>query len=110
MAHLAHVTQPVHPHVHKVWLLPDSPLGRWTASLTTGGVLLLVLAGGLASVATDGPWVFLLLGITVWSVVVAATAGLVAAVALLRDHALALGFVVLLGVAATATLALELSR
>lgn len=110
MAHLAHVTQPLHPHDHKVWLLPDSPLGRWTASLTTGGVLLLVLAGGLATLTADGPWVFLLLGITVWSVVVAAAAGLVAAVALLRDHALALGFVVLLGVAATATLALELTR
>ena len=109
MAHLAQVTHPTHPHDHKVWVLPDSPLGLWTASLAAGGVVLLVASGLTAALTAHGPWVFLLLGLTLWSAVVAAAAGLVAAVALVRDHALTLMFVALLGLAATAALLLQLN-
>ena len=109
MTHLAHATQPVHPHDHRVWVLPDSPLGRWTASLAAGGVVLLVVTTGLTSVAVDDPWGFYLLGLTLWAVVLAAGAAVVAAVTLVRDHALSLALVVLLGVVAAGAVVLELT-
>jgi hypothetical protein len=109
VTHLAHVTQPMHPHSHRVWVLPDSPLGRWTASLAAGGVLLVVLTTCLATVAVDGPWAFYLLGLTLWALMLAAAAAVVAAVTLVRDHALALAGVVLLGVVAAVAVVLELS-
>lgn len=109
MAQLTHVTQPVHEHQHRMWVLPDSPLGRWSASLAAGGALLVLVCGAIAAVAVDGPWMFVLLGMALWAVVVAAAAGLVAALALVRDHALALGFAALLGLAAGAAVALQLT-
>ena len=108
MAHLAHVTHPVHDHDHQVWVLPDSPLGRWTTSLAAGGLALVLVSGVLVGIGVDGPWLFLLLGLALWSVVVAAGAGVLAAVALVRDHALALGAVAVLGIAAVAAVVLEL--
>lgn len=110
MAHLAHVTHPVHDHDRQVWVLPDSPLGRWTTWLAAGGLVLVLVSGVLVAAGADGPWLFLLLGLTLWSVVVAAGAGVLAAVALVRDHALTLGAVAVLGIATTAALALELVR
>jgi hypothetical protein len=109
MTHLAHMTQPAHPHPHPVWVLPDSPLGRWTASLAAGGMLLVVLTTGLAVVAVDGPWAFYLLGLTLWALLLAAVAAVVAAVTLVRDHALALAGVVAIGVVATAAVVLQLT-
>ena len=104
MTHLTQVSQPAHQHQHSVWLLPDSPLGRWTASLAAGGALVALACLVVAVLAADGPWMFLLLGIALWAVVVAAVAGLAAAVALLRDHAVVLGAVAVVGVAAVVVL------
>lgn len=109
MTHLAQVTSPQHDHAHAVWVLPDSPLGRWSASLATGGALLVLVCAAVAAVAVDGPWMFFLLGVTLWAVVVAATAGVLAALALVRDHAVTLGVVAALGLAALAAVALELT-
>lgn len=99
MTHLAHVAQPSHHHRHPVWVLPDSPLGRWTASLATGGALVVLACLAVGVVAVDGPWMFLLIGVALWAVAVAALAGLVAAVALVRDHALVLGAIAVMGLA-----------
>lgn len=109
MTQLTQVANPQHEHAHAVWVLPDSPLGRWSASLAAGGALLVVACGVVAAFAVDGPWMFLLLGLTLWAVVVAAAAGVMAALALVRDHAVTLALVAVLGVAALVAVALQLA-
>jgi len=99
------VMQPNHTHAHKVWVVPDTRLGRWTAALFTGAALTLIvvpiLAQGvemLTAPGGDSPWFFALWGAMLLALGLALITGVVALVALVKDHALLLLVPVVLGV------------
>jgi len=103
------VTQPVHAHDHRVWVVPDSPLGKWAAVLFSGAALtvilapLLVYAGELiVEPGADTPWFFALWGAMLMALALALIAGGMALIAMIRDHALLLVLPVALGLAGTA--------
>lgn len=91
------VTHPHHTHEHRVWMVPDSSLGR-SAGLVFVVATVVALAAPLlawvtqhlVSPGTGTPWFFTLWGSTLVALVVATAAAAVAAVALVRDHALLL--------------------
>ena len=107
-----HVMQPVHPHQHRVWWVPDTPLGQWAAILFTGAALTVILAPligagvGMVTSGSTAPWFFALWGAMLVALALAAIAGAVALVALIRDHALLLVVPVMLGIIGTGVLAL----
>lgn len=114
VATVNHLTQPRHPHAHRVWWLPDSKLGRWAGVLFTGAALTIILAPlmtyGIALILTDpdqAPWFFALWGAMLVALALAAIAGAMALLALVRDHALLLIVPVLLGVVGTSLLLLR---
>jgi hypothetical protein len=91
------MTHPHHPHEHRVWVVPDSSLGR-AASLVFVVATVVAVAAPLGAWITqqlmqpgaDTPWFFLLWGCTLVALMVATASAAVAAVALVRDHALLL--------------------
>lgn len=91
------VTHPHHAHDHRIWVVPDSALGRG-ASLVFVVATVVALASPLlawvtqhlASPGAGTPLFFTLWGSTLVALVVATAAAAVAAVALVRDHALLL--------------------
>jgi hypothetical protein len=91
------VTHPHHPHEHRVWMVPDSSLGR-SAGLVFVVATVVALAAPLLAWVTQHlvspgsgtPWFFTLWGSTLVALVVATAAAAVAVVALVRDHALLL--------------------
>jgi hypothetical protein len=102
MTHVADLTRPDHRHPHPVWVLPDSPLGRWAAGIALGALGAAVVAGVLVALPLSGPLMFGLLGLVLWSGVVAVLAGVVAGIALVHDHAVMLGVLLALSVGAAA--------
>ncbi len=100
-----HVMQPNHAHPHKVWVIPDTRLGRWTAALFTGAALTLIVVPILAQVIAmltapggDSPWFFALWGAMLLALGLALITGVVALVALVKDHAVLLLVPVAMGV------------
>ena len=91
------VTHPRHPHEHRVWVVPDTALGRWATFIFTVAAVVAV-ASPLVALVTQHlvepgagtPWFFTLWGATLVALVVATGAAAVAAIALVRDHALLL--------------------
>ncbi len=107
------VTHPHHQHEHRVWVVPDTSLGRWAVFVFTTAAVVAIASPLVAWVTqhlvepgAGTPWFFALWGSTLVGLVVATGAGAVAAVALVRDHAvllLAPVAVAALGVAALVT-------
>lgn len=101
-----HVTEPEHKHEHRVWFVPDSPLGRWAAMLFTGAAVTVIIApliaygAGLISSesGSDTPWFFALWGAMLVALALGLIAGAMALVAIIRDHALLLLIPVVMGV------------
>jgi hypothetical protein len=109
-----HMTQPRHTHSHRVWWMPDTQLGLWAGVIFTGAALSVILAPlisyGIGLVVDDtasAPWFFALWGATLVALAVAAIAGAMALVALIRDHALLLIVPVAVGVVGTGLLMLR---
>jgi hypothetical protein len=106
------VMQPAHPHAHRVWMVPDTPLGRWAAVLFTGAALTVIVAPLIAYGAqvvaaepgSDTPWFFALWGAMLMGLGLALIAGAMALVAMIKDHALLLLVPVVLGLVGTAVL------
>jgi hypothetical protein len=105
------VTHPHHTHEHRVWVVPDSTLGRWSAFVfviasvvAIASPLVAWVTQHLVDPGAGTPWFFALWGSTLVGIVVATAAAAVAAVALLRDHALALLVPVALAVIGIAAL------
>lgn len=91
------VTHPHHPHQHRVWVVPDTTLGRWAVFVfTIAGVIAIaspILAWVTQHLVEPGagtPWFFALWGSTLVALVVATGAAAVSAAALVRDHAVLL--------------------
>lgn len=109
------VSRPAHDHAHSVWVVPDSPLGRWAAVLFTGAALTIIVAPLIAYGAdvltshpgTDTPWFFALWGAMLMALGLALIAGAMALVAMIRDHALLLIVPVALGLVGTVTLVMS---
>jgi hypothetical protein len=107
------VTHPHHTHQHRVWVVPDTTLGRCSAFVFVVASVVAVASPVIAWVTqhlvdpgAGTPWFFALWGSTLVGLVVATAAAAVAAVALVRDHAIALVVPVALaaiGVAALVT-------
>jgi hypothetical protein len=107
-----HVMQPAHPHAHRVWVVPDTPLGRWASVLFTGAAITVIVAPvisyGVSLIASepgaDTPWFFALWGAMLMALGLGLIAGTMALVAMVRDHALLLMVPVVLGLVGTAVL------
>jgi hypothetical protein len=91
------VTHPQHAHDHRVWVMPDSSLGRATSLVFVVATVVAVAAPvgawvvqQLVQPGADTPWFFLLWGCTLVALVAATASAAVAVVALVRDHALLL--------------------
>ncbi|MGB2840045.1 MAG: hypothetical protein WBC76_09465 [Actinomycetes bacterium] len=91
------VTHPHHSHEHRVWVIPDSSLGRGASLVFVVATVVALAAPVLAwvtqhlvSPGAGTPWFFTLWGSTLVALVVATASAAVAAVALVRDHALLL--------------------
>ena len=91
------VTHPHHSHEHRVWVVPDSALGRGVSLVFVVATVVALAAPAIAWVTqqlvTPGagtPWFFTLWGSTLVALVVATASAAVAVVALVRDHALLL--------------------
>lgn len=101
-----HVTHPEHDHDHRVWVVPDSPLGRWAAILFTGAAVTVIIAPVLgygAGLISSEPgsataWFFALWGAMLVALALGMVAGAMALVAMVRDHALLLLIPVVLGI------------
>ncbi|HVQ87085.1 MAG TPA: hypothetical protein VMT88_02785 [Actinomycetes bacterium] len=105
------VMQPHHMHQRKVWLVPDSTLGRWTAAVFTAALLTVVVVPLLAQAVTllvepgsDTAWFFAFWGTMLLALGLALVTGVAAIVALVRDHALLLLVPVVLGIVGTGLL------
>jgi hypothetical protein len=106
------VTHPEHTHEHRVWFVPDSPLGRWAAILFSGAAVTVILApliaAGVDLISSDPgsgtPWFFALWGAMLVAITLGAIAGAMALVAMIRDHALLLLIPIVLGIVGTAAL------
>ena len=99
------VMHPHHPHQHRVWVVPDSTLGRWAtfvfAISATVAVLAPVVAWAALQLAHPGdgtPWMFAAWGSALVAMAVAIGAAVVALVALVHDHAVLLLVPVAVGV------------
>lgn len=107
-----HVMQPAHAHDHRVWVVPDTPLGRWAAVLFSGAALTVIVAPMFAygarilasDLGADTPWFFALWGAMLMALALGLAAGVMALVAMVRDHALLLVVPVALGLVGTAVL------
>jgi hypothetical protein len=103
---------PTHSHAHRVWVVPDTPLGRWASVLFTGAALTVIVAPVIAYGAqlfaaesgADTPWFFALWGAMLMALGLGLIAGTMALVAMIRDHALLLLIPVVLGLVGTAVL------
>ena len=91
------VMHPHHSHQHRVWVVPDTSLGRWSTFVFTVSAVVAVAAPIVAwatqqitEPGTGAPWFFALWGSSLVAIVVAMGAAAVAAVALVRDHAVLL--------------------
>lgn len=110
-----HVMQPEHTHAHRVWVVPDTPLGRWAAVLFSGAALTIIVAPLIAYGAqlfvaepgADTPWFFALWGAMLMALGLGLIAGAMSLVAMIRDHALLLLVPVVLGLVGTAVLVLS---
>lgn len=86
--------RPMHPHEHRFWLLPDSRLGRWALGIFLAAVLLsftFPLTTPLLEHLTgashkDTPFVTPI----PYSAILGGVSGVMAIVAIIRDHAVAL--------------------
>jgi uncharacterized membrane protein required for colicin V production len=101
------VLHPHHQHAHRVWLVPDSTLGRWSAFVFAVSATVAVAAPVVAWVTyqltqpgAGTPWFFAAWGSALVALAVALGSAVVAAVALFRDHAVLLLVPVALGVLA----------
>ena len=101
------VMHPQHQHAHRVWMVPDSTLGRWSAFVFAVSATVAVAAPAVAWVThqltqpgSGTPWFFAAWGSGLVALAVAFGAAVVAAVALVRDHAMLLLVPVGLGVLA----------
>lgn len=91
------VTHPHHAHDHRVWMVPDSSLGRGAALVFVGATVVAVAAPvgawiiqQLMQPGADTAWFFLLWGCTLVALVAATASAALAVIALVRDHALLL--------------------
>lgn len=105
------VLHPHHTHEHRVWVLPDTTLGRWSAFVFTVSAVVAVVAPIVAWVThqllepgTGTPWFFALWGSSLVAIVVATGAALISVVALVHDHAVILLVPVAAGVLAISAL------
>lgn len=105
------VTHPHHQHDHRVWVVPDSSLGRAASLVFVVATVVALVAPAAAWVTqqlmipgADTPWFFLLWGCTLVALMVATASAAVAAAALVRDHALLLLAPVVFAVVAVAAL------
>jgi hypothetical protein len=104
---------PHHQHAKSYWWVPDTALGRSAAFVfavaavfSIAAPLVTLTIQQLLDPGQDTVWFFLMWGLTLVALLVATASALVAAVALVRDHALLLIAPVLFGLgAATAALA-----
>ena len=109
------LTYPRHEHAHRVWLLPDTALGRWSAfvfcvaaAVAVGAPVLAWVTQHLIAASAGTLWFFLLWGSALVASALAVAAALAAACALVRDHAVVLVAPVLLGALAVAVSATAL--
>src|SRR5262245_17522550 len=86
------VIHPHHTHDRRVWVVPDSTLGRWasfvfaiSAGVAIAAPLVAWAAQQLAEPGAGTPWFFAAWGSALVAVVVATGAALIAAVALVHD-------------------------
>lgn len=105
------MTHPHHEHERRVWVIPDTSLGRWASFVFAIASVVALAAPLVAWVAqhlvepgAGTPWFFALWGSTLVALVVATGAAAVAAVALLRDHAVLLLAPVAVGIIGMAAL------
>ena len=101
------VLHPHHAHEHKVWVVPDTTLGRWSTFVFAVSAVVAVAAPAVAWLThqllepgTGTPWVFALWGSSLVAIAVAVGAAGVAAFALVRDHAVLLLLPVAVGILA----------
>ena len=101
------VLHPHHAHEHRVWVVPDSTLGRWSsfvfaisATVAVAAPVVAWVAQQLAEPGAGTPWFFAAWGSSLVALAVAVGAALVAGVALVRDHAVLLLVPVAVGVLA----------
>lgn len=91
------VTHPHHTHEHRVWVVPDTTLGRWATFVFVTATVVAIASPVVAWVTqhlvepgAGTPWFFALWGSTLVGLVVATGSAAVAAVAMVRDHAVLL--------------------
>ena len=101
------VLHPHHRHEHRVWVMPDSTLGRWSsfvfavsATVAVAAPIVAWVAQQLVEPGAGTPWFFAAWGSTLVALMVAIGAALVAGIALVRDHAVLLLVPVAIGVLA----------
>jgi amino acid transporter len=88
---------PHHSHDHRVWVVPDTSLGRWasfvfvvSASVAIAAPVVAWAANEIAEHDTGTPWFFAAWGSALVAIVVAIVAAGISAIALVRDHAVLL--------------------
>lgn len=98
------LTHPHHRHPRAVWLVPDSALGRAAGlvfcagtTIALGVPVLALSVQQLLEPGQDTLWFFLAWGLTMTAIATAVVAGIAAALALVRDHALLLLLPVVIG-------------
>ena len=101
------VMHPHHTHHHRVWVVPDTTLGRWSTFVFAVSAVVAVAAPIVAWITqnivepgTGAPWFFAMWGSSLVAIVVAMGAAAIAAVALVRDHAVLLLIPVAVGILA----------
>jgi|tagenome__1003787_1003787.scaffolds.fasta_scaffold20547830_2 hypothetical protein len=106
------LTRPHHQHAKSYWWVPDTALGRSAAFVFAVAVVFSVAAPlvtltvqQLLDPGQDTAWFFLMWGLTLVALLVATASALVAAVALVRDHALLLIAPVVIALGAASAIA-----
>jgi hypothetical protein len=91
------VMHPHHSHDHRVWVVPDTTLGRWasfvfvvSASVAVAAPIVAWAASEIAEHDAGTPWFFAAWGSALVAIAVAIGAAGIAAVAMIRDHAVLL--------------------
>ena len=105
------VLHPHHQHEHSVWVVPDSTLGRWSVFVFSISAFVAITAPVVAwsmhqmmASGSGAPWFFAAWGSALVAIVVALASAVVAAVAMVFDHAVLLLVPVAAGVLAISSL------